>query len=358
MEKTGIHGGDIYRNRVCLDFSVNGNPYGIPAGVREAISGSADLCEHYPDIRSEALREAIGSFYGLSPEKILCGNGASELLMAVVHAVRPEKTVIPVPSFYGYERAACASGGEIVYFPMAEEHNFSLTDEEDMRSLIRQLDSGVSLLFLANPNNPTGICIPQGLLAALLSHCRENNIVVVLDECFLEFTPKGEARSCLGKEDIWPNLIVLRSFTKIFALPGVRLGYLSCADPILLDKIERQLPEWNVSIPAQQAGIAALKETDWLAEAVCYVEGEREYLANGLCGLGIRVYPSEADFLLFYTDAPLYRLLLNEGILIRDCSNYRGLREGFFRTAVKKREENTQLLEAIAKTIGEKGEDI
>ncbi|MCC8141563.1 MAG: aminotransferase class I/II-fold pyridoxal phosphate-dependent enzyme [Lachnospiraceae bacterium] len=356
MEEKIIHGGDIYRNRIQQDFSVNVNPLGMPPFVKEAIREAADLCERYPDIRAEELRTAIGSVYGVPMEQILIGNGSSELLLAVVQALKPEKIVIPVPSFFGYERAALAADGEIRYVPMAKKHHFGIEDAEDVSRLTRMLTSDVSLLFLANPNNPTGRCIPPELLEEVFTHCLENGIRVVLDECFLEFVEDGEKRSFLTRTERWPNLIVLRAFTKIFAMPGVRLGYLSCADPEFRAQIERQLPEWNVSLPAQRAGLAAmevLRKTSYPEETIRFVKEEREYLAAGLLETNVAVFPSEVNFLLLYTEEPIYDRLLTKGILIRDCANFRGLEKGYYRVAVRTREENDLLLQALDKILKE-----
>ncbi len=350
-----MHGGDIYRNRIEHDFSVNTNPLGLPGSVKAEIRDAADLCENYPDIRVEALRNELGDHYGISADHVLCGNGASELLMAIAHGLKPKKTVIPVPSFYGYERAARAMGGNITYYRMPEEKNFALTDEEEIHKLTDLLTDEVDLLFLANPNNPTGASLSPGLMEILLTHCAEKQITVVVDECFMEFMDHGSDQPLVARTAFRPNVIVLRAFTKIFAIPGVRLGYMVCSDRNILDRIGRQLPEWNVSIPAQQAGRAALKEADYLDETVLFVKNEREFLCEGLNRMGIRVYPSEANYLLFKTELPVYERLLNQGILIRDCENFRGLGKGFYRVAVKKREENELLLEAIAR-IAKEGE--
>ncbi len=365
MDDAAIHGGDIYRNRVQHDFSVNINPLGMPERVRDAVREAADSCGSYPDINADALRCEIGEFYGVSSDQILCGNGSSELLMAVVHALKPKKTVIPVPSFYGYERAAGASDGEIVYFPpdfLGEREpdgsigrGLTFGGAQDLQRLSEILTRDVSLLFLANPNNPTSTCIRPDVLEELLDHCRENGITVVLDECFLEFVEDGRERSCLGKTERWPNLIVLRAFTKIFAVPGVRLGWMACSDPGMIMLIKRHLPEWNVSVPAQQAGRTAmevLRKTSFLDETVRIVKKERNYLSSALSRLGFRVYPSEADFLMFFSEVPLYEPLLARGFLIRDCANFRGLREGYYRIAVKTREENERLLAAMEEILG------
>ena len=341
------HGGDIYRNKVKLDFSVNVNPLGIPARVAEAMSQAVGLCSHYPDIRAAALKCSIEGMTGVDREAVVCGNGASELLLAIMHALKPRKTAIPVPSFYGYEYAATAAGSEIVPMAMSAKDQFCLTED-----LFRDIEEDVDVMILANPNNPVGNLIPRGSLERLLEVCREKNIVVVVDECFIEFTGKEDTHSLKKVISDDPNLIVVRAFTKIFAIPGVRLGYLFCQSAALRKAIERQLPEWNLSVFAQAAGMAACDERDYLARTVTWLQQERAYLAGQFSRAGIRVFPSEANFVLIQTELPLYEELLKRKILIRDCSNFRGLEKGFFRIAVKRHEENEELLRAIGELMG------
>lgn len=331
-----IHGGDIYRNQIRMDFSININPLGVPERARQAMLEALDSCCTYPDIEAQRLKEAVGKMLSVPEDALVFGNGASELFMATVHAMRPKKTVIPVPSFYGYEHAAGAGGGEVAY---AEQ--FWTEDGFDREAL----PEGTELLFLANPNNPTGELIGREQMAELLCYCQDRGIVVVLDECFIEFC--GEACSMLSDYERFPNLILVRAFTKIFSIPGVRLGYLAGSGRELLEKIKRQLPEWNLSCFAQAAGCACAKEQAFVAETVWFVEEERQFLKNGLEALGMEVFDSRANFLLFYSEKPLYEKLLEQGILIRDCKNYRGLSEGFYRIAVKSRKENEALLCAM-----------
>lgn len=335
----GTHGGDIYRNHVRHDFSVNINPLGVPQAVRAALQEAVWECERYPDITCERLKKAVGGMCGVPEEYLLFGNGASELFMACVHGIRPERTVIPVPSFYGYEHAAAAGGGEIVYCDMAErgfrpgEGIFSALTEE------------VDLLFLANPGNPAGTLLGREYLEKVLRHCREREIRVVLDECFVEFC--GGRHSLIKEAEQFENLILVRAFTKIFAIPGVRLGYLVCPDRKLRDRIEAQLPEWNISGFAQAAGLACASQREFLRETVEYVQEERQFLAAGLEKFGIKVVSGEANFLLVYSERDLYERLLGKGILIRDCGNFRGLSKGYYRIAVKSRGENEILLKAM-----------
>lgn len=335
-----IHGGDIYRNRVRTDFSVNVNPLGMPKAVKDALREAADACEKYPDIAAERLKHAVSAMAAVSEEYLLFGNGASELFMAAVHAIRPKKTVIPVPSFYGYEYAANAADGEIIYYSMKEETGF-LPGE----NFTEWLPGDTELLFLANPNNPTGKLLNKAYLRELLRYCKEKNIYVVLDECFMDFC--GRDASMLPETGQYENLLLVRAFTKIFAIPGVRLGYMVCSSAPLLAKVGRQIPEWNLSTFAQEAGVVCAAQTAFIEQSVAYVKEERCFLEDGLRRLGIEVFPGEANFLFLRSEKFLYERLLERGVLIRDCQNFRGLSKGYYRIAVKNREENEALLNMI-----------
>ena len=234
---------------------------------------------------------------------------------------------------------------------MSEENGFSPDD-----AIFRELADGVDLLFLANPNNPTGSRVKPELLEKIIAFCRDNGITVVLDECFIEFTDGWEARTFFKRTGEFKNLIVVRAFTKIFAIPGVRLGYLVCENKAVKERIKDQLPEWNLSVFAQRAGAAAAGEEDYRRKTVTFLKEERSYLVTQLEKLGIRVFPGEANFLLLYSELPLYEELLKQGILIRDCSNFRGLKTGYYRIAVKTRGENDRLLRALAGICADKKE--
>ncbi len=338
-----IHGGDIFRNDVKLDFSVNVNPFGIPESVRKSLEKAVEQCMTYPDIRAEKLLCSVSSMLQIPKENLVFGNGASELFMALLHAVRPSKVVIPVPSFYGYEHAAKAVTKDIVYYEMKESNGF-LPDE----GLFSFLTEDTGLLFLANPNNPTGVLMEKAYLLRLFAHCRARDIYVVLDECFIEFCEHDA--SMLSEMLRFENVILIRAFTKIFAIPGVRLGYLVCSEPLLREHIVRQLPEWNLSVFAQEAGIACCEEADYRTRTAGLVRTEREYLIQELKknhDICSRIYPGTANFILLYSNYPLYERLLKKGILIRNCENFRGLTSGYYRIAVRTREENEALLGAV-----------
>lgn len=340
-----MHGGDIYRNRVRMDFSVNVNPLGIPEPVKAALHTAVEACGAYPDMEAEELRRTLSEWLGVPEEVFLFGNGASELFLASLHALHPAKTVIPVPSFYGYEYAAKAAGSEIVYFPMQEEKGFFPGD-----GLLEALTEDVELLVLANPNNPTGTLLPREYLRKLLKHCGTKKIHVILDECFIEFcrnASEEEEVSVLSELGSFEHLILVRAFTKSFAVPGVRLGYLLCKNAALRERIRAQLPEWNLSCFAQAAGIACARQDGFLKQTAEYVRKERSFLEQGLLEQGLHTFPGRANFILCHSEKKWDELLLEQGILIRNCSNFRGLGNGYYRFAVKSRAENEALLRAM-----------
>ena len=222
-----IHGGDIYSRPVRLDFSVNGNPLGMPAEARLSLLAAINHVGEYPDAAAGELTETVSHMLSVQSgreipgEYLVFGNGASELFLAIMHALKPKNIVIPVPSFYGYEYAAKAADSHIKYAYLWEETAFCPGKE-----LLQALTADTDLLFLANPNNPTGQLMSREYLRELMEHCRQQGIVVVLDECFIEFceTDREQPRSLLGKIDQYENLLLVRAFTKSFAMPGVRLG--------------------------------------------------------------------------------------------------------------------------------------
>lgn len=340
------HGGDIYRNQIRQDFSVNTNPLGMPDSVREALHQAVEEAEHYPDIHAQELANAVAEQLRISEKKLVFGNGASELFHAVLHAVKPSKMLIPVPSFLGYEEAAKAMDCEVIFYEMKKEEKFCLTER-----ILDALDESISLVFLANPNNPVGNLVEPELILEIAEKCRQCDITLVLDECFMELTGKEQKYSFLSHLEEFPNVVVVRAFTKLYAIPGVRLGYLVC-EQTLAEKIRLQLPEWNLSVFAQRAGVAAIKEQGYVARAVSCIQTQRLFLREELKAAGCIVYDSDADYLLFYSEKKLYELFLQRGILIRDCSNFRGLQSGYYRIAVKSEEQNRIFAEVLREIHG------
>ena len=336
------HGGDIYRNDVELDFSTNVNPFGMPKKVADAIRAAVGTLPAYPDPCCAELREKLAASLGAEPADVICGNGAAELIYQFALALKPGKALLPVPSFSEYENALVAAGCTPSFYPLRREEGFALTD-----GVLEEIREGTELLLLCSPNNPTGVCVGWELLLRILDRCRETGTWLFLDECFLEFTDEGKDRSLIPKLRKDDKVFVLRAFTKMFGMAGIRLGYAVCPRREMTDRMRSLSQPWNVSSLAQAAGIAALDCGDWQERTRRTIFTEKRYLLHALRQLGISVLPGDANFLLLSGVPDLYEYLLVKKILIRSCGNYRGLDGGDCRISVRTREDNEALIAAI-----------
>lgn len=341
-----MHGGDVYRNNIHFDFSVNINPLGIPQEVQWVLTEAALHANKYPDILHERLISETASIFGVNGEQIVYGNGASEIIMAICHSVAPKKAMLVAPCFLGYSNSLKSAFPkcQIVYHYLQEDNGFELHHDIVEQILVEK----PSLLFLTNPNNPNGLLIEKDLLLDIISACDKVGTILVVDECFLPLT--GQEKECSLAYDIsnYKSVIVLRAFTKTFSIPGVRIGYAICSKKGIADGLKAHLPEWNLSIFAQMAGAECLKHNDYVNEAVKLISREREFLIDSLTKLHLKVFESDANFILFKSrDKELVEKLLDYKILIRDCSDFEGLDRGYYRIAVKQHNENEGLLTAI-----------
>ena len=340
--KDKIHGGDVYRHRNALDFSANMNPLGTPERVIRAAAESLKEIHNYPDIRMEALRESLSRYEQVPAEWLICGNGAAEVIFMLALALRPRRALLPAPTFAEYEQALRLADTEISYCVLREEEGFRVTGR-----ILQEITPETDFLMLCNPNNPTGTLIPPELTAEILERCRETGTFLAIDECFQDFIDEPDRYTAKARLGDCKNLFLLKAFTKRYAMAGIRLGYGICSDQALLEVMRDCVQIWNVSIPAQAAGTAALKEEAYVARAREVVKKEREFLREQLAALGLKVYDSRANYLFFRGPEGLDKKALEGGVLIRNCGNYRGLEEGYYRAAVKTHEENLKLLEAL-----------
>lgn len=343
-----IHGGDIYRHPGALDFSANMNPLGTPPAVIRAAQEAVTRICCYPDVQQQELKEALGAYEQTRQEWLFCGNGAAEVIFVLMQAVRPKKALVLAPTFAEYELALKSVGAQVEAIPLREEDGFRLRDPGQVYSL---LDGETDMVCLCNPNNPTGELIGRETLEAVAEACAGRNIRLLLDECFLDFIDEPERYTMKGALGRYKNLFLLKAFTKRYSMAGIRLGYGLCADRGLLEQMERCVQPWNLSIPAQAAGVAALKEEDYVRRARELIRTERGRMRAEMERLGLAVYGSKANYLFFRGPEGLDERCLKENILIRNCGNYRGLSEGWYRTAVKLPGENDRLLAALAYSL-------
>lgn len=365
---TGIrHGGDIYSRDIFLDFSVNVNPLGPPESVKEAVRQAAEYCGLYPDIQCRRLRAALAAHYQIDEEMIVCANGAADLIYQLIFALQPHYALLPAPTFSEYRQALNAFGCRVFSVPFTREEGFAI----DVMKLIREAKKRIEqktppeILFLCNPNNPTGFVIGRKVMEVLAAFAEEEGIWLVVDECFMDFLEEENREeenknspfpenSLLPLLCRFPHMIIVKAFTKIYGMAGLRLGYGLSAAPRFMQNISSVRQPWSVSVPAQMAGIAALKESDYLLKTKTIVREGREQLCKGLSRLGFLVYPSRANYLFFRDlregaeDGILYQHCLKEKLLLRSCADFEGLDKSYYRVGIKTKKENDCLLRVLA----------
>ena len=341
--KKMIHGGDIYRHPDMIDFSSNCNPFGPPQSVQDAICRAAGQIGHYPDVQCSLLRDALSAKLHVPGAWIFFGNGAAEVIFAVVTALKPKKALLPAPTFAEYAQALETVGCEIQYEQTAEADGFALPMD-----FAEQITEDIDMVFLCNPNNPTGNLLSREETERVIRRAGALGCTVVLDECFLDFVENPDEFSMLGKLAAYPHVILLKAFTKLYAMAGVRLGYGISSNPAIIEKLERSVQPWNVSSLAQAAGLAALAEDAYVRESLTTLRAERAYLLQALEKLGCRTYASQANYIFFRGETTLGEKLRAAGFSVRDCSNYAGLGKGYYRVAVRLQEDNVKLVQALA----------
>jgi threonine-phosphate decarboxylase len=361
------HGGDIYSlarqlawppDRI-IDFSASINPLGISPRALRSLDQALNRLNHYPDPHSVVLKGQLSAYHHLKPQCFLVGNGSTELIYLLPRALKPKKVLIVSPTFSEYERACRLGGAKINHLWLRARDEFRVRVE----AVVKKAHKGADMLFLCNPNNPTGQLLSREEIRWLLKRLANTSTWVVLDEAFMDYQPEQSfLASPLGGPDSagmnCPNLVVLRSFTKFFALSGLRVGYL-VARAGLVKKLMGAKEPWSVNTLAQIAAGESLQDTLYIKESLRFMEMERPGFVSALSSVpGLLVLPSQVNFVLIRLEKKsvsaqrLYESLLSEGLLIRDCASFRGLGPGYLRVAVKKQEDNRRLCRAIGKLMG------
>ena len=345
-----VHGGDWagYRAQYgqdALDLSANVSPLGLPEGVAKAITAALATADRYPDPLCRALRAKLAVHEKVPMEHILCGNGAADLIFRLVWAAKPRTALLPAPTFAEYAAALETVGCTVRRHFLRESEDFAVTE-----AFVSAVDEDTDMVFLCQPNNPTGQLTPLPLVEALLRRCEACGALLVVDECFLDFLPESETLTA-KKLPASPNLIILKAFTKLYGMAGVRLGYCLCANTALLEAMQAAGQPWAVSSLAQAAGLAALDETAYVAQVRALIAQQRPRLTAGLRALGLRVLDGRANYLLFQGPETLGDALRQWGVVLRSCSNYPGLDGSWYRTAVRTGPENDELLKTLAEVL-------
>ena len=332
-----MHGGRLLEfsksGKKYIDFSASINPYGIDPKLKDILKKSIDILVHYPNQDYSEIKALISRKHDVSEESIYLGNGANSIIFRLFGIFDKELNIcIPTPSFESYRLAAESVSGHIIYYKMCK---FKITND-----IFDMLSDNIDILVLTNPNNPTGYLIDEELLQGLLEYCKAKNIFVLLDECFLEFVEYGEKYSQISNLSKYNNLAILRSLTKLYAFPGLRFGYLLTENKKIMEDLNKLTPSWDINTLAQD-----------MSQVILKIQKEKSILLKNLKSVGIEVFDSKANFLLCRYKKNLSNALLNDGIIVRDCSDYRGMDDTYFRVAVRTNLENMILFENIKKLI-------
>ncbi|EDO1157317.1 threonine-phosphate decarboxylase [Listeria innocua] len=350
---TAMHGGNYNElakqhgltKEMILDFSANINPLGVPASLKQTITANLDKLVEYPEPDYLALRARIASFHQLNLANVIPGNGATELIFGIAKVTKAQKVLLLAPTFAEYERAFFDA--EIIYAELTKETHFAAA--ETVLEMIKR-ESDLEAVCLCNPNNPTGQLISQQEMIQIAELCEERNIYLIIDEAFMDFLEDNETISMINYLESFPHLAIIRAFTKFFAIPGLRLGYLLTKNDLLAEALLQMREPWSINTFADMAGQVLLDDTEYITQTYNWISAERDFLYQELSKFSeLTVYRPSVNYIFFHleTSLDLRKELLLKGIFIRSCANYRGLTENYYRVAVKARCDNTKLIRAL-----------
>ena len=356
------HGGHTYGRADAIDFSASLNPLGMPETSVAALRDNVSAFEGYPDVCNKQLAEAVAAFEGIDVLRTCMCAGATDAFDRIVDVFKPKSVLLFDPCFSGYERALRRCGAAVVHVALRKEDDFDFTERalgEACAALA--MEDGPELVFLCTPNNPTGRAVSEDFLRGLASYAQHRDAKVVVDECFADLAGLASATALQEKFD---NLIIVKAFTKTFAMAGLRAGYIICPDAEMARQLHDAGAQWSVSVPAQIAGVAAFQDVTYLMRSLAYIGKERIRLESALSDAGMFVVPSCANFILFQDvaaaertadaslpEASLFDALAERGIIVRRCGNFEGLDDSWYRIAVRTEEENTRFIQALKEVL-------
>jgi threonine-phosphate decarboxylase len=343
------HGGNIYKiaeelgvpAKSLIDFSASINPLGISDRVKDVIKQDLDTLVNYPDPETKMLRQKLSEHLGIAPYSILCGNGSTELIYLIPRAFKPRKVLIPAPTFSEYERA-CRINSEptVKRYELRGEDKLTVDTEEYISAM-----KGCDMAFLCNPNNPTGTLLKREEVLSIALAAKEENCLLIVDEAFIDFQPRESVVRDVGNNAC---LIVLRSMTKFYAITGLRIGY-GVFHGQLIKQIKAFKEPWTVNNLAQTAAIVALEDRDYIEKTMSMMKREKEYMEKRFREIGIEHFPSSSNYYMLKVNSAtdIVLQLRHKGILVRDCSNFKGLDSSYIRVAVKSHEQNEILVKEL-----------
>ncbi|MGB0911396.1 MAG: threonine-phosphate decarboxylase CobD [Nitrospirales bacterium] len=373
MIPQATHGGIIHTlareqgqkiNRL-IDFSASINPLGLSPQVRRAIQQTISQTVHYPDVDGQPLRTQLARIHRLSEDCLVIGNGSAELISVLPRALGSRHGLVIGPTFMEFERALTLAGAQCSYVHAKRDENYQypiarvckFLKQTQSRLKKKSIDGmyPIDTVFLCHPNSPTGQVLAKKQLHELLELVQKVGARLIVDEAFIDYCSSHSVLKHIGRID---GLIVLRSFTKFYAIPGLRIGYLGGPADVV-EKIRSLLPPWSVNILASAAAVAALQDTIYRKQSLQFMTVERKRFRALLNQLpGLRLFPASANFLLVEIQAgveveQLTQALRRQGLLIRDCQNFAGIENPTIRLAVRCPNENDRLVKALKRELAQ-----
>ncbi|HEP1813680.1 threonine-phosphate decarboxylase CobD [Streptococcus suis] len=353
------HGGNMhqlasdfgFRPEDCLDFSANINPLGLSEKVKSKIIETLDSLIHYPDVTYSQSKAALAEYHSCPTQQILLSNGAVEIFYELARYVKPKKILLLSPTFMEYEKAFRQQGSEIIYHILEGPH-YSWTFEAILPNL-EKMSSG-DLVSICNPNNPTGTMVPTNILLLVAEFLRQKGAYLVLDEAFMDFVLDKDAYSMVAHLKDYRNVIVVRSLTKFYAIPGLRLGYALSSNTDLIAAIDEMRPPWTINALADALVPVILNDVQYHHATEEWLKSEQEFLYKEMTALpDLKVLPPTVNYIFFEYEGndSLRELLIQEKIFIRSCHNYHHLDDHHYRVAIRSREENERLIQALQSVL-------
>lgn len=363
MNKTvTIHGGDldlisrlynIPKNEI-IDFGGNVNPLGLPASAASAVKEHTDLLSAYPDVDYVELRSAISEYADIPAEYLMVGNGSTELISLFIKAIAPKKAVIVSPAYSEYKKEIELIGGTTELFPLKESDNYIL----DTKAIKNALDESVDMLVICNPNNPTGTYVDNAQAIELLEHCRQKGIYIMIDETYVEFAEPELKVSSMPLVADYDNLCVIRSTSKFFACPGLRLGYGATSSQHIKEYVLAHKDPWSVNVFAELCGSVMFRDKAFIDKARSFIFSERKRILNELSNFkNLKVYKTQSNFFLVklirdnITSAEVFEKLIKQKMLVRDAADFPYLNGHYIRFCIQTKENNDKLLKALKEII-------
>ncbi|MCH5281617.1 MAG: aminotransferase class I/II-fold pyridoxal phosphate-dependent enzyme [Lachnospiraceae bacterium] len=365
VQNHAFHGSDLEKieaeygidAKKIISFSANVNPLGCPKSAEDALKNNLDAISRYPDRDYRRLKEAIASYTGADPTRIVLGSGVTELLSLFLGLILPKSALIAGPAYSEYEKDLKRLGCKVRYCMAEEEKDFIITKED----MLKETSEGTDLVILCNPNNPTSGAFTRSDISFLAGEYEKKGILLLIDETYVEFSEKDLSAASLISQ--FSNLIVLRGTSKFFATPGLRLGYALTGSKELLAMAEKKQDPWNINAAAEICGSVMFQDKDYIRQVRRTVEAEKQYVCESLLQIpGIHIFPVFANFVLVklpegsMTSGMLFEELLKKGMMIRDCSTFPTLGSRFIRICFMSHEDNVRLVTAIKEALTEKTE--